>query len=397
MAEINKRLVNSTTSIRKEVATWNSLAGSQISYTLADRSDVGSKYSHYFSTFNIPHQRSNSIFYSGDTIAKYNPEMFQLNVDKIAIIPISENYYSEYIDGRSITLKVPQWGDTYKTVISSFYSDKAKTVKIADSPLQYFGPNNVAFLFSDDINKPYTGTTENSTVNHNLVSSWDPTTNFRDRPSAVAYQAEVKTLDYNKDQRPWSSVNLAVPVNQAYPKSLNTYDDVANGYNYDIPVGFVCLDKGYIVLTHPSIVDNIPWTSGSTVYEVGYTGTDGLGTDAGKNIIIGSNDGPTSGTSRIVFTSTTSTLTYEDISIRYMTSVVCIAMPGEFFISINPTWPLSRNLAEINNHTTNFDSIFITQIGLYNVNEQLIAVAKLDRPVEKTYDGLISFNLEIDI
>jgi hypothetical protein len=394
MAEINKRLVNSTTSIRKEVATWASLSGSKLSYTLADRSNVGSKYSHYFATFSIPHERSNSIFYSGDTIAKYNPEMFQLNVDKVVVIPISENNYSEYIDGRSITLKVPQWGDTYKTIVSSFYSDKTKTTKIADSPLQYFGPNNVAFLFSDDVNKPYTGTTENGTVNRSLVSSWNPTTNFRNRPSAVAYQAEVKTLDYNKDQRPWSSVKLAVPVNQAYPKSLNTYDDVTSGYNYDIPVGFVCLDKGYVVLTHPDIIDNIPWTSGSTIYEGGYG--DGTGI-AGENIIIGSNDGATSGTSRIVFTSTTSTLTYEDISIRYMTSVVCIAMPGEFFVSKNPTWPLSRNLAEINNHTTNFDSIFVSQIGLYNVNEQLIAVAKLDRPVEKTYDGLISFNLEIDI
>ena len=394
MAEINKRLVNSTTSIRKEVATWASLSGSKLSYTLADRSNVGSKYSHYFATFSIPHERSNSIFYSGDTIAKYNPEMFQLNVDKVVVIPISENNYSEYIDGRSITLKVPQWGDTYKTIVSSFYSDKTKTTKIADSPLQYFGTNNVAFLFSDDVNKPYTGTTENGTVNRSLVSSWNPTTNFRNRPSAVAYQAEVKTLDYNKDQRPWSSVKLAVPVNQAYPKSLNTYDDVTSGYNYDIPVGFVCLDKGYVVLTHPDIIDNIPWTSGSTIYEGGYG--DGTGI-AGENIIIGSNDGATSGTSRIVFTSTTSTLTYEDISIRYMTSVVCIAMPGEFFVSKNPTWPLSRNLAEINNHTTNFDSIFVSQIGLYNVNEQLIAVAKLDRPVEKTYDGLISFNLEIDI
>jgi hypothetical protein len=338
----------------------------------------------------MPHERSNSIFYSGSSISLNNPEMFQLNVDKIVVIPISENNYSEYIDGRSIKIQVPQWGDTYKTIVSSFYSDKLKTVKIANSPIQYFGPNNVAFLFSDDINKPFTGTTENGTVNHSQVSSWNPTTNFRDRPSAVAYKAEVKTSDYNIDQRPWSSVTLAVPVNQAYPNSSN--NDVANGYNYDIPVGFACLDKGYLVLTHPSIVDNIPWTSGSTIYEGGYADA-----NAGENVISGSNAGATSGTSRIVFTSTTSTLTYEDISIRYMTSVVCVAMPGEFFISKNPTWPLSRNLAEINNRTTNFDSIFVTQIGLYNAFGQLIAVAKLDRPVEKTYDGLISFNLEIDI
>jgi len=390
MAEINKRLVNSSTSIRKEVSTWVSLSDSKLLYTLADRTDVNNKYGHYFSTFNIPYKRSNSIFYSGETMARTNPELFQLNVDKIVVIPISENYYSEYIDGRSITLKVPQTGGTYKTVVSSFYSDTLRNAKTGDSPIQYFGPYNTAFLFSDDINKPFTGTTENGSINHNQITTWDPTTDFRNRPSAVAYNPEIKRSDYNKDQRPWSSVDLAVYVNQAYPKSLNTYDDVVNGYNYDIPVGFVSLDKGYIILTHPSIVDNIPWTTGSKTYQPGYGEA-----NAGENIITG--DNLAGSTEKIVFTGLTSTLTFEDISIRYLTSVVCIAMPGEFFISKNPSWPLSRNLAEISNQTTNFDSIFITQIGLYNIHEQLIAVAKLDRPVEKTYDGLINFNLQIDI
>lgn len=398
MAEINKRLVNSSTSIRKEVATWVSLSDAtpdvygagQLAYTLADRSDVNNKYGHYFATFNMPHKRSNSVFYSGDTMAKANPEMFQLNVDKIAVIPISENNYSEYIDGRSITLKVPQSGSTYKTIISSFYSDVSKNIKLANSSLQYFGPYNIAFLFSDDINKPYTGTTEDGSVDHSKITTWDPTNDFRDRPSAVSYNPEIKDSDYNKDQRPWSSVNKAVYVNQAYPKSLDTNNDVLNGYNYDIPVGFVCLDKGYIVLTHPDIVNNIPWTAGSQTYQPGYGEI-----NAGRNIITG--DNLAGNTEKIVFTGMTSTLTFEDISVKYLTSVVCIAMPGEFFISTNPTWPLSKNLAEIKNGTTSFDSIFISQVGLYNIYDQLIAVAKLDRPVEKTYDGIISFNLEINI
>jgi len=394
MPEINKSLVNATTSLRKEVASFINLSDEEISYTLADRADTSNKYGHYFATFNMPHKRSNTVFFSGNTIATNNPQLFQLNVDKIVVIPISENNYSEYIDGRSITLKVPQWGNTYKTIVSSFYSDTARTTKIADSPINYFGPNNVAFLFSDDVNKPYTGSTIGGSVSHNNVLTWNPTNDFRDRPSAVAYQTEIQTQDYNSDQRAWSSVKLSVPVNQAYPKSLNSYDDVINGYNYDIPVGFISLDKGFIVLTHPDIVENIPWTSGSTSYESGYADA-----NAGENTIIGSNAGATSGTSRIVFTgeSTTSSLSFQDISIRYLTSVVCIAMPGRFFISKNPTWPLSRNLAEIANQTTNFDSIFVTQIGLYNIHDQLIAVAKLDRPIEKTYDNIISFNLEIDI
>jgi len=391
MAEINKVQVNSSTAIRKEVTTRKSLSGSEIAYTLADRTDTNSKYAHYFSSFNMPHKASNTVFYSGDTITKANPQLFQLNVNRIVVISISENDYSEYIDGRSIKIVVPQWGNSGKTIVSSFYSDRLRTSKISDSPIQYFGPNNVAFLFSDDVNKPYSGTTEYAHVNRSSITTWEPTVDFRDRPSAVAYP-EIKTVDYNTDLRPWSTVNLAVSVNQAYPKATSL--DVSLGYNYDIPVGFVCLDKGFIILTHPSIVNSIPWVSGSTIYEGGYGAT-----NAGENIINGSNAGATSGTSRIVFTGTTpaSTLTYDDISIRYLTSVVCIAMPGQFFISKNPSWPLSRNLAEITNHTTNFDSIFVTQVGLYNVHAQLIAVAKLDRPVEKTYDGLITFNLEIDI
>ena len=249
--EVNKTLVNQTASIRKEVSTPISLSNSQISYTLADRNNTSSKYGHYFATFNMPYKGSNSVFYSGDTLARANPELFQLNVDRIAVIPISENYYSEYIDGRSITLKVPQWGGTYKTVISSFYSDKARTVKLADSTIPYFGPNNVAFLFSDDVNKPYTGTTEGKTISHAEVTTWEPTTDFRDRPSGVAYNQDIKDVDFNSDQRTWSSVKYAVPVHQSYPKANSGILSTSNGYNYDIPVGFVCLDKGFIILTHP--------------------------------------------------------------------------------------------------------------------------------------------------
>lgn len=402
MAE--KAKVNSTTSIKKEISTFNKLSNSQLSYTLADRTDVTSKYAHYFATFNMPYKNSNSVFYSGSTIATLHPELFHLNVDKIAIIPISENNYNEYIDGRSIKLVVPQWSRANKTVISSFFSDAARTVKVANSPINYFGPDNVAFLFSDDVNRPYTGTTEGGKISYKGVTTWDPTTDFRDRPSAIAYSELViapggKINDYNTDLRPWKNVKRAVSVPYSYPINVSARvaspdldTDTSVGYYYDIPVGFVCLDSGFIVLTHPDIVNNIPWTSGSTTYEAGYADT-----GAGTNIINGSNAGATSGTSRIVFTSTTSTLSYHDISIRYVTTVVCIAMPGQFFISKNPSWPLSRNLAEIKNRTTNFDSIFVTQIGLYNTYEQLIAVAKLDRPVEKTYDGLISFNLQIDI
>jgi len=397
--EINKCAVNNTISLRKEVASSVSLSNSQISYTLADRTAVSVKYGNYFTAFNIPHIGNNQIFYSGGSVAsaaRAHPELFQLNVDKIVIIPIGVNHFNEYIDGRSITLTVPQWGGTSKTVISSFYSDEQRTLKKADSPLpQYFGPKNVAFLFSNDINTPYTGTSNAGAITHNLAA-WNPTTDYRDRPSAVAY-SQLETSDLNTDTRAWTVAKKAVAVNQAYPKSLLASQDLLNGYNYDIPVGFVCLDKGFIILTHPEIINDIPWTSGSTSCVPGYD-NGSLMTNDGENVIIGSNAGATSATTSIVFTSTTSTLNFVDMSVRYMTSVLCIAMPKTFFISKNPTWPLQRNLIEASpNGNQNFDSIFVTQIGLYNAMEELIAVAKLDRPVEKTYDNIMTFNLEIDV
>lgn len=378
--------VESSKSIKRQDTTTVSLSNAQLSYTLADRTQLSEKNGNFFSSFSIP--ATYNTMASGNTIALLNPELLQLNVDKIIIIPISENNFSEYIDGRSITLKVPQWGDTYKTIVSTFYSDNLMNQKLGDSPIGMFGPNNVSFLFSDEINKPYTGYTGNKTVQHNTVNSWDPTLKFTDRPSAVAYN-ELEVADCDTDTRPWSSVKQAISVTQAYPRSVAS---ASNGYNYDIPVGFVSLDKGYIILTHPEIVNNIPWTSGSTTY------TPGIGqASAGEHIINGSNAGATSGTTNIVFTSSTSTLRYEDISIRYLTSITCIAKVGQFYLSNNPTWPMTDNLNEQQAGGTGFDPIHVSQIGLYNDVNELIAVAKLDRPIEKTYDNSIVFTLEIDV
>lgn len=377
--EKNKSNVNAIISLKKETPNPWSLSGIEIPYTLADRTIATDKNGHYFSTFNIPYK--NDLLLSGNTTAKNNPEMLQLNVDKIVIIPIKEKYYNEYIDGKSITLTIPQIGGINKTIISTFYSDISGNGRISNSPIQYFGPKNIAFLFSDDVNTPYTGTTEGGVAH--TRETWNPI-NISDRPIAVSYN-KLENIDKNTDNRTWSSVKKAVNIPQQYPDIFASQNTL--GYNYDIPVGFASLDKGCIILTHPDIVNNIPWGIGSTSH-----------IDASGNTFIdGSNSGSTTGTTNIVFTAATSTLTYTDISIRYLTSIVCVAMPATFFISKNPSWPIAKNLTEFANGGYNYDSIFVTQIGLYNAYDELIAIAKLDRPIEKTYDGIISFNLEIDI
>jgi len=44
-----------------------------------------------------------------------------------------------------------------------------------------------------------------------------------------------------------------------------------------------------------------------------------------------------------------------------------------------------------------FDSVWISEIGLYNALSELVAVAKLSEPYEKTYTNLFNFVLNIDM
>ncbi len=361
--------ITSTISTRKEDSVFKTLNGSILNYTLCDRTDGTSKLVNYFSSFNLP--ATYNIFAPGSssTLAYSNPELVQLNMDLIVIVPIPKEYYSEIIDGRSVTITVPQRSGvssmSAKTVVSSTYGVLSKT---SDSSLL---GSNIAFLFSDNINLPYTGKTDGGTVNRNQIKTWNPT-NYLNRPYAISYTDLAKPTDINTDKRPWASVNKAIDVGENYPTNSD------QGYNYDIPVGFIALDKGFIVYTHPSIVNNIPWH---------------LGQQAVTN-----NLNPTSGTTDIYFSSSTfSEATFMDISIGYKTNVICLAYPQEFYFTTNPTWDFEYNLAEFENQTNGFQNVFITEVGLYNIKQELIAVAKLSQPYEKSYTNMFNFNLDIDV
>lgn len=359
--------VTSTISSRQEQITFTGMNGSEIVYTLCDRTETTSKEANYFSSFGLPYEYN--ALSSGSTLASQYPEIYQVNRDKIAIVPIPKQNYSEFIDGRSITIDVPQYDGgssiSAKTIYSSTYTTLTKT---DNNPIL---GSNIAFLFSDEINKPYTGRTNNGQFSNSGNTTWGDGLNYTNRPAAVSY-ADLGSLDINTDSRDWSSVRLANGVPENYPTNTN------QGYNYDIPVGFVALDKGFIVFTHPDIVDNIPWALGQEQY-----------TDAPN---------PSSGTTNIYFSATpTSNLSYVDISINYKTTVVCLALPQEFYFSNNPSWDFEYNYNELLNQTNGFESVYVTEVGMYNRLDELVAVAKLSQPLEKTYTNIINFTLNIDV
>ena len=358
---------NERISTRQEQITFTGMNGSELVFTLCDRTQTTSTEANYFSSFNLPYEYA--ALPSGSTLASQYPEIYQLNRDKIVIMPIPKEKYSELIDGRSITMKVPQFSGTTgisaKTIYSSTYTTLTKT---DNNPVL---GSNIAFLFSDEINKPYTGETNNGQFSNVGNTTWGLGLNYTERPAAVSY-SDLAFMDLNTDTRPWSAVSLANVVPEEYPAPTN------QGYNYDIPLGFVALDKGFIIFTHPSIVDNIPWPLGQSE------------TTAIPNT--------SSGTTNICFSAApTSNISYIDISINYKTTVVCLALPQEFYFSNNPSWDFLYNYNELLTTNNGFESVFVTEVGLYNRINELVAVAKLSQPLEKTYTNIINFTLNIDV
>ena len=363
----------------KEVNRSVILNGEEIIYTKCNRSQLDEKYSNYFSSFNIPVVRDNLS--SSSNFAKSFPELYQLNVDEIVLIPINNLFYDDYIDGRSISLNIPQINNKFINVISTTYStfDKKQDNTLLGS--------NISFLFSDQINTPYSGSSS-SGVNNSYKNSWNNSNSYLERFPATSYN-DLSIIDIDTDKRDVLSVKYAVEdISPSYPSMSKPC------YKYDIPVGFTALDKGYIIITHPDIIQNIPWASGTKCH-----------LDSNGNIIVdGSNNNNTS-YHNISFTANTydtqvnpsaSTLDFSSVSIEYVKSTICVAMPQEFYLSSNPTWDLGKNIDEaIVFNSKDLDPVYITQIGLYNQANELIAVAKLDRPIEKTYFDPLVFNVQI--
>jgi len=353
--------VQSVISTRKETlapVTVNTASLTGLLWTLVTRTDLTAWETNYTSSFNLPFERD--AFSSASTLSLAYPELQQLNTGSFLLASIHPDHYNEMIDGRSVVLVTPNG----VTCLSSTYNVLAKS---EDNALL---GKNIAFLFADTINRPYTGTTDGGSVSRATVTSWSASS-YLDRPAAVSYQ-NLQANDVYTDQRTNASINRAVVMPYTYPTNTN------QGYNYDIPIGFIALDKGFVVITHPAIVTAITWTQGQMVRD---TVTNNVGGD----------------TTNIVFSGNGCGITFYDIDVEYKTTVVTTALPGEFYFSSNPTWDFDANLSEYQLGSNNYTDTYVTEIGLYNRNDELIAIAKLDRPKLKGYTGVLTFSLQIDV
>lgn len=381
--------VDSYIALQREVSRPEFMSEQELTFTLCDRTNPADKKGNYFMSFNLPFESGE--FPLDSNLSKTFPELQQLNVDKIIITPITSDKYEEFIDGKTIKMRVPVNGSTNPDALSgvTVYGSTYSSEMALESESNILLGDNIVFLFSDDINMPYTGFTRNElgdgVDNSDQITGWNPSSNPNDRPGAASY-VEVQDF-YNTDQR--TNINYAVSVPVGYP-------DNRPGYNYDIPVGFAVLDKGYIVLTHSAITENFPWTSGFTSNGSSYI--ENPNTQTKTNIYFTGNTFDPSNPGAPLSQEGAS-LQFKSLDTSFKMTSVCIAMPQEFYLSNNPTWDKQKAIDAINNDSefANFDPVYITELGLYNAFGELIAVARLSEPVEKDFVNAITFEINLEM
>jgi hypothetical protein len=261
----------------------------------------------YYS-FGLPLTSTDDVKFTGTT-SQYGgfsgTALSGLATTKILAVSINSGLVGEALDGKSVYLQLPTTSTTYN--IYSTYQNTGLPLSVQDANYndiaantRFLGPN-IAFLVSDEIKKPNGGDTS---------LSW-----------ATGY-GSVKPFSVNGK------------------KLYNFITDSNVSESADTIVGVAYLDKGFLVITHPTIVNAIgPSSSGAVI-------------------------------------------TVNSVSSSVAQNVTCIANRGEFGSSTNSTW----RVGEIPR---------ISEIGLYDSDGDLIAIAKMDRQIQKNVNEFIALGIKI--
>jgi hypothetical protein len=311
---LRKPVETSSTVVSTDLLTNGSVtvSGSSLTKNVINRNNYNTDaLTNLFYSFSLPLNSNNDNTYTGITYANggySDTALSGLAQSNILVLGIKDSTYGECIDGKTIKLVLPTSAGTFN--IYSTYQNKGISTTLEDANIcdtstvtSYLGPN-IALLVSDNIMTPNGGSAS---------LSW-----------ATGY-----------------GTNKPFSVNGKQLYNLQTNSNI--GATADTVVGIAYLDKGFLVITNPTIVNNY----GSVVSANAYA-------------------------------------TFNSVSTSVYQNITCIAGRGEFGASTNSTF-------------TSSDTPRISEIGLFDALGNLIAVAKTDRHVTKNVNDFLAFNVKITL
>lgn len=231
-----------------------------------------------------------------------------------------------------------------------------------------------------------------------------------------------------------AATNLAKPLTASgeFATSTYIYTDIgsSNNKNFAIAgevgsivdssntsrtVGLLFYDRGIAVLDMNKIIAGGQRVSGTIAAMNSNSGT---GFAAGQTMIGGSFSGNSTATfipdllvsasmddildhvCSVRFSTGSSTgVTFQNVTTINSTLVFCRASADEFNYSANPTFTDSDSrivVIDQGQEDTQQSFTYITSVGLYDANDNLLAVGKLSRPVEKSAERDLTLRVRLD-
>jgi hypothetical protein len=92
-------------------------------------------------------------------------------------------------------------------------------------------------------------------------------------------------------------------------------------------------------------------------------------------------------------------MTFQNVTNINSTLIFCRAQADEFNYSSNPTFTDATNrivVIDVGQEDTQQSFTYVTSVGLYDANDNLIAVAKLSRPIQKSPERDLTFRCRLD-
>lgn len=185
--------------------------------------------------------------------------------------------------------------------------------------------------------------------------------------------------------------------------------NIVDSANTSRNVGLMFYDRGIVVLDMAKVTSASQYMSGSidAMHPLGRITLGASGTQSQflskmipDFVVSASIDNIVDHVASARFGSGSSTaITFQNVTNINSTLIFCRAQADEFNYSSNPTFTDTDNriqVIDIGQEDTQQSFTFITSVGMYDANDNLLAVAKLSRPVEKSPERDLTFRVRLD-
>lgn len=195
----------------------------------------------------------------------------------------------------------------------------------------------------------------------------------------------------------FTDVGSSTYLDYSYGGQVSTIVDSANTSR---PVGLLYIDKGIAVLDSQRVFDTGTTITG-TIRGMSVGGTVPFSGGLNKLLASASIDDVIDhlASTRVANASNTAIVFQNQTSIN-STIFFCTLKPDDFNYSSNPTYTDSNGrivVIDAGQEETQRSFSFITGIGLYDADNQLLGMAKMSRPVLKSSDRLVPIKIRLDV